>query len=198
MSDTPTTTPTELELLKERAEKLSIDFHPSIGLKSLKAKVNSVLAPSEDQAESEETSAIPRFSAAQQVQIDNEEKSTIAKAVSKDDKIMNECSKLVRVNIACMNPNKKEHFGELFSLANSLGRWKKFVPFNTEDGYHIPNIIYQFMKERKCQVFVNRRNAKGDTIREGKLVKEFSIEVLEPLTKTELEELAVVQAARGD
>ena len=71
---------------------------------------------------------------------------------------------------------------------------KKFVPFNADDGWHVPYVIYQQLKERQCQIFQTATDARGNKVRKGKLIKEFAIEVLPPLTKEELEELARRQA----
>ena len=71
---------------------------------------------------------------------------------------------------------------------------KKYVPFNADDGWHVPNIIYETMKERQCQVFTSSKTKNGVTMRQGKLIKEFAIEVLPPLTEEELKDLAQRQA----
>lgn len=75
-----------------------------------------------------------------------------------------------------------------------MGTFKKYVPFNADEGWHVPRIIYNQMAERQCQVFVTRKDERGRSIREGKLIKEFAIEVLDPLTTDELAELARRQA----
>ena len=43
-------------------------------------------------------------------------------------------------------------------------------------------------------MFYTATDARGNKVRKGKLIKEFAIEVLPPLTKEELEELARRQA----
>ena len=98
-----------------------------------------------------------------------------------------------------MNPAKAEWDGEIFVAGNSLiGSIKKFVPFNADDGWHVPNIILQMLRERQCQIFVTEKDSRGNKIRKGKLIREFAIEVLEPLTEEELHDLAQRQAmAKG-
>jgi hypothetical protein len=103
--------------------------------------------------------------------------------------------RLVRCIVTCMNPEKKKWQGEIISVGSAkLGTFKKFVAFNTPDGYHIPQIIFDMMKERKCTVFVDSRDARGQKIKKGKLIPEFSIEILPPLTPNELSDLARRQA----
>jgi hypothetical protein len=103
-------------------------------------------------------------------------------------------SEMVRIRVTCMNPLKKEWDGEIFTAGNSaVGTFRKMVPFNEE--WHVPRIILNMLKQRKCQVFTNKRNPKtGITYREGKLIPEFAIEELPPLTKEELKDLAQRQA----
>jgi hypothetical protein len=94
-----------------------------------------------------------------------------------------------------MNPAKKEWDGEIISVGSSkIGTYKKFVKFNAEDGWHIPHIIYQYMKEKKCSVFYTVTDQRGQKIRKAKLVNEFNMEVLPSLTDDELKALAQQQA----
>jgi hypothetical protein len=105
---------------------------------------------------------------------------------------------LIRVNISVMNPVMKEWEGEIITGGNSLvGSIKKFVHFNTTDGYHIPRVIYNILRDRECQIFYTAKDDRGNKVRRAKSIKEFAIEVLEPLTQEELDDLAASQAARG-
>ena len=94
-----------------------------------------------------------------------------------------------------MNPNKKEWEGEIITAGNAgVGTFKKYIPFNADEGWHVPNIIYQVLKGRECQVFSTVTGPRGNKFRKGKLIKEFAIEVLPPLTEDELKDLAQRQA----
>jgi hypothetical protein len=96
-----------------------------------------------------------------------------------------------------MNPMKKEWPGEMFSAGSAkLGTFKKYVPFDGNP-YHIPQIIYDMIQERKCSTFYTERDERGREKRVSRLIKEFAIEDLAPLTSQELEDLAKVQALRG-
>ena len=164
--------PDELTTLKARADALGVGYHPSIGLEKLKEKVNAALAPKEEPTE----------------------------VVSKKDgdermKLRNEAAKLVRIRVTCMNPNKKEWDGEFITAGNAVvGSFTKFIPFNADEGWHVPHIIYEQLRDRECQVFVTVRDSKGNATRKGKLIREFSIEILPPLTPEELKDLAQRQA----
>ena len=169
----------ELEALKARANLLGVKFHPSISLEKLREKVNAAVT-SEGEAE-EPSNSSPEA-----------KEETIGE---KRKRLKAEALKLVRIRLTCLNPAKKEWEGEIITVGNSLiGSVKKFVPFNADDGWHVPYVIYEQLKERQCQIFQTATDARGNKVRKGKLIKEFAIEVLPPLTKEELDELARRQA----
>ena len=68
------------------------------------------------------------------------------------------------------------------------------MPFNADEGWHVEQIILNQIKQRECQVFVKKRGPNGLQTSEGKLIKEFAVEVLPALTEKELKELAQRQA----
>lgn len=169
---------TELQSLKERADLMGIKYSPNIGVEKLRAKVNQAIEGKPEEVEEE----APK-----------------ASTLSKTKKAKEEAGKLVRVNVTCMNPAKREWDGEILTCGNStVGTFRKFVKFNTTEGWHVPQIIINAMRERKFQTFTRERSKNGTDIKVGKLVNEFAIEVLPPLTQAELDELAKRQAARGD
>lgn len=158
----------ELATLKARADMLGVKYHPSISLEKLREKVNASLAP--------------------------EQKEVAATVVDRAE-LQRKASELVRIRVTCMNPAKKEWEGEIFTVGNSVvGTFKKYVPFNADEGWHVPRIIYEQIKARECQIFVTVKGPRGNTTRKGKLIKEFAIEVLDPLTEEELRDLAQRQA----
>lgn len=169
--------PSELESLKARADMMGISYHPSIGVDKLRDKVNAAVT-STGEVEEEAPQA--------------------AKGESEDDvrrRLKMQASELVRIRVSCMNPNKKEWDGEIFTVGNSLvGTFKKYVPFNAEDGWHVPRIIYNQLVERQCQIFYSDRDERGNSIRKSRMIKEFAVEVMTPLTPEELQELARRQA----
>lgn len=168
--------PDELTSLKSRADLMGITYHPSIGVDKLREKIAAAMAGTEDKAETTEDETEGQ----------------------RRNRQIKEASKLVRIRVTCMNPNKKDWDGEFFTVGNAVvGGFTKYVPFNAEEGWHVPQIIYNHLVERQCQIFVNRKTSKGGTIREGKLIKEFAIEVLPQLSEEELKELARRQAMAG-
>lgn len=171
MSDIDTDLPVvdELTALKARADMMGVKYHPSISLEKLKEKITAHMNAEEDKPVAE-----PEMDRA---------------ALQKS------ASELMRIRVTCMNPAKKEWEGEIFTVGNSVvGTFKKYVPFNADEGWHVPRIIYEQLKDRECQVFTTVRDSRGNSTRKGKLIKEFAIEVLPNLTEEEIKELAQRQA----
>lgn len=175
----------ELDVLKERADLLGVTYHPSIGVEKLREKVNAKMAEdtSDAAAEAPASEGVP---------------APAETPAEFQQRMINEATKLVRIRVACMNPVKKEWEGEIFTTGNAVvGTHKKYVPFNTEDGWHVPYIIYEMIKDRECQIFVTKTLPNGNKTRTGKLIKEFAVEILPQLTEEELKELAQRQAMAG-
>lgn len=168
----------ELATLKARADLLGVQYHPSIGTDKLKEKIAAALSGKS----SEEDAPVVTVSQAES-------------AASAQQRLRDEQLSLVRIRLTCMNPTKAEWQGELFTVGNSLvGSLTKFVPFNADDGWHVPQILLDTLKDRQCQVFVTTKDSRGNSSRQGKLIKEFAVEVLPALTQSELHELARRQA----
>jgi hypothetical protein len=180
--------PDELTVLKERARKAGLKFHPSIGLEALREKLTAHLNDEPAPAEESAPAASPATVLS--------EKARIRREVRAD------ALKLVRLRITNLNPLKKDLHGEIFTVANEIvGDVKKYIPYGevTEEGYHVPNIIYKQLKARKFLQIKTRKDREkpGNVIVDQKWVPEFALEVLPQLTQVELEALANAQRAAG-
>lgn len=176
----------ELENLKVRAEKLGVKFHPSISADKLREKIKAAQTEGEG-------------SVGEQAQVKSATVAVEESPAAKKLRLKREGLKLVRVRITCMNPTKKEWEGEIFTVSNNaVGTVKRYVPYNAEDGWHVEQILLNQLRERQCQIFTTEKDSRGNKIRKGKLIREFAIEVLDPLTEEELHDLAQRQAmAKG-
>lgn len=182
--------PDEMTILKQRAKMMNISFSNNISLEKLRQKI----ADAQDGKEPEQEEA----------EVNPLEEKTKAPAKETEaqmrQRIRLEQTRLVRVRIQNLDPKKKDLPGEIITVANEyMGTIKKFVPFGeaTDNGYHIPYCIYEFLKNRK---FLNIRVLKGKNGQpriEQNWVREFSIEELPPLTQEELDNLARAQIAAG-
>lgn len=168
--------------LKAKADKMGLSYHPNIGLEKLREKVTAHLNG---------TPEAPEAPAAPVVAEAPAEESPGARKLRKK----REAGELVRIRVTCMNPNKKDWDGEIFTASNAVvGTFKKYVPFNADEGWHVPRIIYNMITQRQCQVFVTRKGPRGISTKEGKMIREFAVEVLPMLTEEELHDLAQRQA----
>ena len=116
--------------------------------------------------------------------------------------VLDEAMKLIHVRVTVNNPSKQSREGEIISAGNAvIGFVSKFVPYQPafyENGYHIPKIILDAMKEMKHTRYPKKKdrfNATMDDYDKARLVPDFTIEELPPLTEQELKELAEYQQA---
>lgn len=180
----------ELSILKQRATLMGLKFSNNIGLEALRKKVSDAQEGIIEEPEVAQVNPLETETVAPK----EETRTEMAR------RIRLEQTKLVRIRIQNLDPKKKELPGEIITVANDfMGTVRKFVPYGeqTDNGYHVPYCIYQFLKERK---FLNIRVTKGKNGRpniQQAWVREFSIEVLPPLTQEELTNLAQAQIAAG-
>jgi hypothetical protein len=180
--------PSELDVLKQRATLMNIKFSNNISVEKLREKIEA--AQAKDEPEVEEAAVNP-LGAKQEAGV---------KKMTLGQKIRAEQTRLIRVRIQNLDPKKKDLPGEIITVANEyMGTVRKFVPFGevTDNGYHIPYCIYEFLKERKFINITTRKGKNGLPDIRATEAREFSIEVLPPLTEAELSQLAQAQIAAG-
>jgi len=180
--------PDEKALLLQRAKMMGLRVSNNASVDTLKAKIAEATASEEEahqaEAKQEVTKKAPKKKSLRQYMVEKH-------------------MKLVRLRITNLDPKKKDLPGEIITVANKyLGTVRKYVPFGeqTEDGYHVPYCIYQFLKARR---FLHIRTIKDKNVIGGErvvsaYVPEFALEILPPLTKEELAKLAAAQKAAGN
>ena len=189
--------PDELGMLKQRARMMGITFSNNISVETLKAKIQEKM-----DGKSDDAPKIDELGDDNPPTLQDPEAPVPAPKETLRQKVKREGMKLVRCRIMNLDPKKKDLPGEIFTVANEyLGTVRKFIPFGevTENGYHVPQCIFDMMKGRKflnIRTYKDRRN--NNQIRvEQNWAPEFALEVLPPLTKEELGKLAAAQAAAG-
>ena len=166
----------ELENLRAQAETLGLDYHPNTGAKKLAELIDEALAAAQAKT--------------QPVKKD-------ATVVVKEESRRAKALKLVRVIVTPNDPNKRDQDGDFFSAGNSLiGTVTKFIPYNNEAGWHVPQIILDTLRDKKMQRFKKVKTAGGVDIRVPSYTPAYAIQILEPLTKEELKKLGDAQRAR--
>ncbi len=181
----------ELKMLKQRAQMMGIPFSNNIGIDALKEKIAEKMANGETKKDDP-----PETPALQDPERPAPKKETLRQRLYKEN------MQLVRLRITNMDPKKKDLPGEIITVANGvLGTVRKFVPFGevTEDGYHVPYILYKQLKARKflnIRTYKDRKNNNEIKV-EQNWVPEFALEILPPLTKEEIARLGAAQLAKG-
>lgn len=160
---------TELELLKERADSLGVEYKSNVSTKTL----TKLIREFEEQEEQDDGLT------------DNE----------RIKRTLDEATKLVRVIITPMDSTKRDYQGDVFSAGNAVvPTMTKYIPFGVE--WHVPQIILNTIKEKVMNKFIAKKDERGREYREYQEAKAYSIQELPPLTKEELEELAKSQEMR--
>lgn len=204
--ETPEPQVTELDMLKNRARLMGIQFSNNIGVDALRAKVQAKIDGQVENAEKNETNDDDENLLRDPLDHDGDgrkggslsKQQAASKPISFRQQMLDEQLKLVRLRITNLDPKKKDLPGEIFTFANRvIGAVRKFIPYGeaTENGYHVPFCIYQQLKEREFLNIKTRKDSRGRTIVETGMAREFALEVLEPLTEKELNRLAASQAA---
>jgi len=196
----------ELRILKSTATKAGIKFAANAGLQTMRDLVRKELAPSSNSHIVTEAGDI----SAEQEQLNKmkDKNSMEARAlrarirmpvlpefqskIKRTQTAREACGKLVRIIAHNNSPLMKEWQGEILTASNDLGTWRKYVQFDVE--WHVPTIILNLMREKKYSHFYSKKNSEGQTIRKVRMLPTYNIELLEPLTKEELKDLAKLQA----
>lgn len=181
--------PSRLESLKAKADKLGIKYKSNISETALAKKIDSVL--------SDESTAKDESDEVDESEQDDEEEEEAPKPKKLDKASERKRSqKLVRVIVRPLDPRRTQLDGELVMTGNSaIGTTGKFVPFNVEAGFHIPEIIYNTLKDRTFTEFYTVQDKDGNEHTKSRQKKAFIIEVLDPLTEAEIQEIKIRQQA---
>ena len=109
--------------------------------------------------------------------------------------------KLTRVVVTPNDPTMVNYPGLIFSVGASglnNGRMvKKFVPFNNEEGWHVPQILLNQIENGQMQKFKTVVRPNGEKVLEPYLTKKFNVRILDPLTPEELKEVAAANKVAG-
>lgn len=162
------------QLLKEKADLLGIKYSPNISETTLAKRVKETLeegTKSKEDKELDEAANVERLA------------------------LIKEANRLVRCIVTPTNPVKSNLPGTIIAVSNNtVGSFKKYIQFNTE--YHIPYIIFKALKDKK-EMYHYTTKVDGKEVTRNKLMPQFNITELPPLTQEELTALAKKQALRS-
>lgn len=185
-----------IEELKAELKSHGIELHHKTGIAKLQetldaARAGTYVAPDDapkpEEIETKDISAVKILSHYEQFKLLPEKKQAMV---------------LRRIIVTPNDPNMNDYPGMIFSVASSRvtkGKMiKKYVPFANEEGWHVPDIIYNHIKNAEMQKFKQVKMANGEKQPQAYITKRYSVELLPPLTREELKALAAAQGARGD
>lgn len=176
----------EAEDLRGELEARGVTVHHKTGVDKLRSKLEEVLTG--ESTNGEEVQAEEPVT---------EKKVTKTKLTPEQDAL-----RLIRVIVSPNDPLLATYPGLIFTVGSSIvnkGKMiKKYVPFNNDEGWHVPNIIYQQIENAQMQKFKTVKMPNGERVLQPYITKKFNVEVLPPLTEEELSKLASAQKARGD
>lgn len=169
-----------LALIKQKADTVGVAYTAEDTVESIRAKINAKLND-EPKAEAVAASGSPAQKTKQEL---------------RQEAIL-DATRLIRVRITNMDPRKADLPGELFTVSNGVvGTIQRFIPYSEqEDGWHVENMLLEMLKEKQFYQLRPKKGPNGTVLPDGRWVKEFAIEILEPLTPEELRVLANKQAA---
>jgi len=198
--------------LKEKATKLDIMFPENIKtekLKGLIAEKEAGQEPVETPVEEDTESLKEQMRAEIKAELEAEFKNKLNKRIEDIEiktvafgrnkiispaeiaRLQKEATSLVRVNVICNDPTKQAWEGEIISAGNDvIGDVKKYVKFNTTQGYFIPRIIYNVLKTKKVTIFKQKKGKNGQQTTTPVLINAFNTVELPLPTPAELKEMA--------
>ncbi len=168
-------TKTELELLREKADALSITYAANATAATLQKKID------------EHT----------QAQAEAEEPAPKVEKPKTDADYYNEQMRLRRIIISSNDPVKTELPGELHTVANNICNVSRFIPFNNENGWVCEQILLDTLKEKQLQRVIYVKGPNGMQVPKSTVIPAYNIVILEDMTQAELDQLAKDQSARG-
>ena len=172
-----TPTPTDRELLKQKADLLGLTYASNISTDKLRDLINQANEP----VEVKQDTSVNKLGS------------------SVEDEAMAlrlELTKKIRVMITCNDPLMKDwDMTPYYSFSNSTITLDSItIPLGVE--WHIPNAYVGMLQAMECKIPVKTKDEKGRPITIRRTVKKYNVNILPPLTAEELEALKMAQVMR--
>ena len=193
----------KLDHIRAQADALGIKYHHKAGVEKIRKAIDLHLEA--EMAQNQEAAAtlkplreapVTRGEAAVGKKVTPLTEAEYKALQKKEDHRL--AGSLIRCMITCMDPSKRGWPGEIISVGSAkLGTFKKYVPYDTGEPYHLPKIIFDMLSEKKCSVYYNAVGDKGHKTRKSKLINAYNLQRLDPLTPEKLKDLAKKQALQA-
>jgi hypothetical protein len=178
--------------VRAELESHGISLHHKTGSDKLKATLKDVLAGTY-KVEADTQTSIPPDLDASVKRLTPEEH---LKKLTKEQRAL----RMQRIVVSPNDPLMSSYNGLIFTAGSSAvnkGRMiKKYVPFNNDEGWYVPQIIVDQIDAAQMQKFRSVTAPNGDKVLEPYLTKKFNVQILPPLTPAELERLAAAQQSK--
>jgi len=172
----------ELIALKKEADSFGIKYHPASGISKVREAI---------QEHKRKVSSADNMSFKPEKIMSPAETAKMYKKILRDKQ-----SRLIRCIVHNNDDNETDLVGDVIKAGNDVvGSIQKFIPFDNEEGYHIPQILLDTMRDKTCQKWKTVKKASGETVKEPFNVPKYTITVLPDLTEHELTALADKQKA---
>ena len=199
----------ELQHLRNIANKLNFSYHHMLGAEKLEQRLRTYCKNNNidfDSISNEVLNEYKEENKGEVLVMIKDKKMDLSKVTFEDlekshnkelsDKRTKDATKLVRCIITCNNKNKISYKGEIFAARNAVvEEIKKFIPFGRPT--HVPQILLNVIKEKQYQTFVEETLPNGMKVNKPHLINEYNIQILDPITKDELEAIKRKQLAEG-
>lgn len=164
---TDKTKPTEIELLKEQANIMGVEYPNNISVARLKKLIAEKLNTESNDDNSNETRK----------------------------ELEDENFKLVNVIITPMDSSKVNYSSQYFAVGNSvLGTIARVIPFGKP--WLVENMLVKHIQSLQFQQIVSRKDGKNDNLLSN-IIPAYNVQILPLPTKEEIEELAKTQTAKA-
>ena len=201
MEDTTSAVPinsmTDEEIRQELTDN-GVTLHHKTGTKKLASTLADVRNKEYKEEPKKPTSDLPPGSLPGSTEASRAAKARHLAAMQTPEK---RAMKLTRVVVVPNDSTMANYPGLIFTVGasgiNNGQMIKKFVPFNNEEGWHVPQIILDQIENAQMQKFRTVTRANGEKVLEPYTTKKFNVQILPPLNKEELETLAAANKAAG-
>ena len=96
--------------------------------------------------------------------------------------------RLVRVRVNALDPQMQGLGSSPFGFSNSvIGTIQRVVPLDAAEGFYIPVVLIDVIKEKKYRITKYRQDDRGNDIPYSVELPSFSIEILDDLTAAEVD-----------
>lgn len=175
-----------IKSLKNKADRLGIKYSPNIGEDTLAKKIEDHMVDNQGLLEEDNQSTLT---------VDTEQKAL----TPQEQRILarRNANLLVRVNIHPNDPLRQQIRGEYVVTGNLVvGTIAKYIPFGTTNGYMVPKIILDILRDRTFTHFQYRKDQYGNDVAYPVQRSAYNITELPPLTEKELAVIAARQKAQ--